>query len=225
MPARHPQTRRRQPGRGEQAWSLPSSSCLSSAPGAGRFAGSSGAPPPCPPRTPWAPAAAASWMLPDSALGRPQGPPLWDPACCCPRVSVFSWGGSVPPRPSICDRSTLSGSGGRRRGGQGRPQVLRLRAMLSQVERNRDSAPSAARSLSLAGAWGEARAGLQGPAWSWSCRQSLPDSPAIWGPVPPQVLPGRSVLALLSPNLPGAPDPLPEGTGQCVALESPPAET
>lgn len=41
---------------------------------------------PCPPHSPWAPAAAASWMLPDSALGRPQGPPLWDPACCCPRA-------------------------------------------------------------------------------------------------------------------------------------------
>ena len=72
-----------------------------------------------PARTPWAPAAAASWVLPNRALGRPQGPPLWDPACCCPRVSVSSWGGSVPPRASICDRSTLSSSAGRRRGGRG----------------------------------------------------------------------------------------------------------
>lgn len=71
---------------------------------------------------------------------------------------------------------------------------------------------------------GRGAGGSQGPAWSWSCRQPLPDSAAVWGPVPPQVLPGRSVLALLSPDLLGAPDPLPEGTGRCVALESPPAD-
>ena len=104
-----------------------------------------------PPRTPWPlasrpphapvsappPACAASWMLPGCELGRPQGPPLWDPARCCPLVSVCSWGGLVPPRPSICDRSTVSGSGGRRRGRQGRPQVLGLGATPGQVERHR----------------------------------------------------------------------------------------
>ena len=72
---------------------------------------------------------------------------------------------------------------------------------------------------------GEAGAGLQGPAWSWSCRQSLPDSSASWGPVPPQVLPERSVLALFSPDLPGPPGAS-SRRGQCVvASESPPAET
>lgn len=135
------------------------------APGAGRFAGSSGAPPPCPPRTPWAlasrpphapvsappPACAVSWTLPGRELGQPQGPPLWDPERCCPLVSVCSWGGSVPPRPSVCDRSTLSGSGGRRCGEQGCPQVLDLGATPGQVERLR--AVSTWCSVSRGGAW------------------------------------------------------------------------
>ena len=103
-----------------------------------------------PPRTPWPlasrpphapgsdppPACAASWVLPGHELGRPRVPPLWDPARCCPLVSVCSWGGLVSPRPAICDRSTLSSSGGRRRGRQGRPQVLGLGATPGQVERH-----------------------------------------------------------------------------------------
>ena len=54
---------------------------------------------------------------------------------------------------------------------------------------------SVTRSLSRGGARGEAGAGLQGPAWSWSCRQSLPDSLAAWGPVRPRALPEGPVRA------------------------------
>ena len=193
--------------------------CLSAAPGAGRFAGSSGAPPPCPARIPWAPAAAVSWMLPDCTLGRPRGPPLWDPACCCPRVSVSSWGGSVPPRASICDRSTLSGSARRRRGGQGCP---RLGATLGQVERNRDSVLGSLLCPRLE------RGARRGRVSGASLELELQAAPArqrgSLGSCPSPG-PSRKVCpGLLSPDLLGAPDPLPEGTGRCVALESPPAD-
>ena len=133
-------------------------------------------------------------MLPGCELGRPQGPPLWDPARCCPLVSVCSWGGLVPPRPSICDRSTVSGSGGRRRGRQGRPGSG-PRGDAGPGGEAQGCVHSVTRSLSRGGARGEAGAGLQGPAWSWSCRQSLPDSLAAWGPVRPRALPEGPVRA------------------------------
>lgn len=167
-----------------------------------------------PPRTPWALvsrpphalASAASWMLPDHVLGRAQGPPLWDPVHCCPQVSVFSWGGSVPPRPSICDRSTLSGFGGRRHGGQGCPQALGLGATLGQVERNRLCALSGP--LPVPG-WsaGRGAGGSLGTSLELELQAVPARQPGRLGPCPSpgpsrKVCPGPAL-----PDLPGVPGP------------------